>query len=59
VKGFVIDQWRNPVAIKIAQSDDDRMARIRKITDEMRQLQEQKRGAADAQRGRCQDVFEG
>jgi hypothetical protein len=59
VKGFVIDQWRNPVAIKIAPSDDDRMARIRKITDEMRQLQEQKRGAADAQRGRCQDVFEG
>jgi hypothetical protein len=43
VEGYVIDQWRNPEAIKIAQSDDDdRMARIRKITDEMRHLQEQK-----------------
>jgi hypothetical protein len=39
------DQWRNPEAIKIAQSDDDRMARIRKITDEMRHLQEQKNEA--------------
>jgi site-specific DNA recombinase len=34
VEGYVIDQWRNPEAIKIAQSDDDRMARIRAITDE-------------------------
>jgi hypothetical protein len=32
-------------AIKIAQSDDDRMARIRKIADEMRHLQEQKNEA--------------
>jgi site-specific DNA recombinase len=45
VEGYVIDQWRNPEAIKIAQSDDDRMARIRKITDEMRHLQEQKNEA--------------
>jgi hypothetical protein len=45
VEGYVIDQWRNPDAIKIAQSDDDRMARIRKITDEMRPLQEQKNEA--------------
>jgi site-specific DNA recombinase len=45
VEGYVIDQWRNPGAIKIAQSDDDRMARIRKITDEMRHLQEQKNEA--------------
>ena len=29
VEGYVIDQWRNPRAIKIAQSDDDRMERIR------------------------------
>jgi hypothetical protein len=42
VEGYVIDQWRHPEAIKIAQSDDDRMARIREITDEMRHLQEQK-----------------
>ena len=31
-----------PEAIKIAQSDDDRMARIREITGEMRHLQEQR-----------------
>jgi hypothetical protein len=45
VEGYVIEQWRNPEAIKIAQSDDDRMSRIRKITDEMRHLQEQKNEA--------------
>jgi len=45
VEGYVIDQWRNPDAIKIAKSDDDRMTRIREITDEMRQLQEQKNEA--------------
>jgi hypothetical protein len=32
---------RNPEAIKIAQSDDERMTRIREITAEMRHLQEQ------------------
>jgi site-specific DNA recombinase len=45
VAGYVIDQWRNPEAIKIAQSDDDRMTRIREITDELRHLQEQKNEA--------------
>jgi catechol 2,3-dioxygenase-like lactoylglutathione lyase family enzyme len=30
VEGYVIDQWRNPEAIKIAQSDDDRLTRIRR-----------------------------
>ena len=45
MEGYVIDQWRNPEAIKMAQSDDDRMARIREITDEMRHLQEQKNEA--------------
>jgi hypothetical protein len=45
VEGYVIDQWRNPEAIKIAQSDDDRMVRLREITDEMRHLQEQKNEA--------------
>ena len=45
VEGYVIDQWRNPEAIKIAQSDDDRMSRIREVTDEMRHLQEQKNEA--------------
>jgi hypothetical protein len=57
VEGYVIDLWRNPEAIKIAQSDDDRMTRIRMITSEMAQLQEQKnealrmklRGEADLQ----------
>jgi hypothetical protein len=43
--GFVIDQWRNPEAIKIALSDDERMTRISEITDEMRHLQEQKNEA--------------
>jgi site-specific DNA recombinase len=45
VEGYVIDQWRNPEAIKIAQSDDEWMARIREIADEMRHLQEQKNEA--------------
>jgi hypothetical protein len=45
MEGYVIEQWRNPEAITIAQSDDDRMARIREITDGMRQLQEQKNEA--------------
>jgi hypothetical protein len=34
-----------PEAIKIARSDDERMTRIREITDEMRHLQEQKNEA--------------
>jgi site-specific DNA recombinase len=29
IESYVIDQWRNPEAIKIAQSDEDRMVRIR------------------------------
>jgi hypothetical protein len=37
--------WRNPRARKIAQSDDDRLKRIREIPDEMRDLQEQKNEA--------------
>jgi site-specific DNA recombinase len=45
VEGYVIDQWRNPEAVKIAQSDDERMMRIRKITDQMGHLQEQKNEA--------------
>ena len=45
MEGYIIDQWRNLGAIKIAQSDDDRMKRIRKITDAMRYLQEQKNEA--------------
>jgi hypothetical protein len=45
IEGNVIDQWRNPRARKIAQSDDDRMSRIREITDEMSHLQEQKNEA--------------
>ena len=44
-EGYVTDQWRNPEAIKIAQSDDERMTRIREITAEMRHLQEQKNEA--------------
>jgi DNA invertase Pin-like site-specific DNA recombinase len=45
VEGYVIGQWRNSQAIKIAQSDDDRMSRIREIADEMRHLQGQKNEA--------------
>ena len=45
MEGYVINQWRNSEAIKIAQSDDDRMARIREISSEMAQLQEQKNEA--------------
>ena len=63
VGGYVIDQWRNPEAINIAQSVDDRMARIREITDEMRHLQEQKNEALRmklrGEGGRRQDVSRG
>ena len=45
VEGYVIELWRNPQALKNAQSDDVRMTRIREITDEMRHLQEQKNEA--------------
>jgi site-specific DNA recombinase len=45
IEGYVIDQWRNPRARKIAQSDDDRLMRIADITDEMRHLQQQKNEA--------------
>jgi hypothetical protein len=38
----VIDRWRTPEAIKIARSDDERMAWIREVTDEMRHRREQK-----------------
>jgi len=38
----LIDERRSPEALSIEQSDSDRMARIRKIADEMRHLQEQK-----------------
>jgi 5-formyltetrahydrofolate cyclo-ligase len=41
----VIDQWRNPRARKIAQSDDDRLKRIAKISAEMAELQQQKQDA--------------
>ena len=47
VEGYVIDQWRNPRALKIAQSDDDRMERIGKISREMAQSAgAEERGAA-------------
>jgi site-specific DNA recombinase len=39
VEGYVIDQWRNPLARKIAQSDSERMERIAEISDEMSKLQ--------------------
>ena len=41
----MIDQWRNPRARKIAQSDDDRLKRIAKISAEMAELQRQKKDA--------------
>jgi hypothetical protein len=51
VEGYVIDQWRNPEAIKIARSDDERMTRIREVTDGMRHLPEQKNEAVRKPRG--------
>jgi 5-formyltetrahydrofolate cyclo-ligase len=45
IEGYVIDQWRNPRARKIAQSDDDRLKRIAKISAEMAELQQQKQDA--------------
>jgi hypothetical protein len=45
VEGCVIEMWRNPTALNIAQSDDDRTERITKISDEMAQIQRQKNGA--------------
>jgi hypothetical protein len=59
IEGYVIDERRNPEAIKIAQSDDDRMSRIREITGEMRRLPEQKNEALAPQGGRRQDVSRG
>jgi DNA invertase Pin-like site-specific DNA recombinase len=44
VAGYVIEMWKSPRALNIAQSDD-RMERISKITSEMAQLQEQKNEA--------------
>jgi DNA invertase Pin-like site-specific DNA recombinase len=45
IEGYVIDQWRNPQARKIAQSDDDRLKRIAEISAEMAELQRQKKDA--------------
>jgi hypothetical protein len=45
VAGYVIEMWKSARALNIAQSDDDRMERIGKITSEMAQLQEQKNEA--------------
>jgi hypothetical protein len=45
IEGYVIDQWRNPRARKIAQSDDHRLKRIAKISAEMAELQRQKQDA--------------
>jgi hypothetical protein len=45
IEGHVIDQWRNPRARKIAQSDDDRLNSIAKISAEMAELQRQKEDA--------------
>ena len=42
VAGYVIEMWKSPRALNIAQSDDDRMERISKVSGEMAQLQEQK-----------------
>jgi len=41
----VIEMWKSPRALNIAQSDDDRMERIGKISSEMAQLQQQKNEA--------------
>ncbi len=41
----MIDQWRNPRARKIAQSDDDRLKRIAEISAAIAELQRQKQDA--------------
>ena len=41
----MIEMWKSPRALNIAQSDDDRMERICKISSEMAQLQQQKNEA--------------
>jgi Recombinase zinc beta ribbon domain len=56
VAGYVIDQWRNPHARTIAQSDSDRMARIAEITDEMSALQDQLDEALEMKLGREVDL---
>lgn len=45
IEGYVIDQWRNPRARKIAQSDDDRLRRIPEISAEIAELRRQKKDA--------------
>jgi site-specific DNA recombinase len=45
IEGYVIEMWKSPRALNIAQSDDDRMERIGEITSEMAQLQAQKNEA--------------
>ena len=45
IEGYVIDQWRNPRARRIAQSDDDRSKRIAEISAERAELQRQKQDA--------------
>jgi hypothetical protein len=45
IEGYVIDQWRNPRARKIAQPDDDRLKRIAEISAEMTEFQRQKKDA--------------
>jgi hypothetical protein len=45
IEGYVIEQWRNPQARTIAQSDDDRLKGIAEISAEMAELQRQKEDA--------------
>jgi len=45
VAGYVIEMWKSPRALSIAQSDDDRMERIGKIISEIAELQRQKKDA--------------
>jgi site-specific DNA recombinase len=45
VAGYVIEMWKSPRVLNIAQSDDGWMERISKISSEMAQLQEQKNEA--------------
>jgi hypothetical protein len=59
VEGHVIDQWRNPEAIKIAPSDDDRMMRIREICAICRSRKNEALRMKTARRGRRQAVSRG
>ena len=58
VAGYVIEMWKSPRALNIAQSDDDRMARIEDHRRDAPAAGAEERGAADeATRGGRRQTF--